>query len=275
MKRISFIVGMLSLMGILTAQEHVLFDYTAKADVLDTGYDWVESAETVAYSGCYVPGQNISNPKVTEQYGLAVRTDNAPLGDSNFAIRFVAPNFNEGDGTGIVKNAGAVKSMDITLTLNRGYDEVTVVWLQNGVEHSRKFKASDVAEPIASMTEFTAHIDFAEYVSDVRNRSVKQYPVAGLNMTNIYLREIKVTTHSPSSDWYYSPTCIVGVKKISLVCDKAVTEDAYAQKEQADEVFGVDSDEALRNKTKAQLQAKLRQTAYNQSLMADDEANAK
>lgn len=255
--------------------EHVLFDSTAKADVLETGYDWIENAQTKAYSGCYIPGANISNPKVTDEYGLAVRTDKAPYGDSTFAITFVAPNFNDGDGVGVVKNAGAVKSMDITMVLNRGYDDVTVVWTQGGVEHSKKFSMKNAGEVVSSMQEFTAHIDFADYVSDVRNRNTKQTPIAGLNMTSIFLKEIKVTTHAPLSDWNWSPTCIVGVKKISLVCDKAVSEDAYAQKEQADSVFSIDSDKALRDKTKAQIQSKINRDAYTSSLMATEEDNAK
>lgn len=272
-KFFGFVIAILS-MTFLIGQEQVLFDYQAKADVLDTGYDWIENAQTIAYSGSYIPGKNISNPKVTDEYGLAVRTDSAPqFTTSNFAIRFITPQFNDGEGVGVIKNAGAVKSMDITMTLNRGYDEVSVVWLQNGIEHAKKFTAKDVSEPIASMTEFTAHIDFDDYVDDVRNRSTKQIPIAGLTMTNIYLKEIKVTTHAASADWYYSPTCIVGVKKIALVCDKAVTDDAYSQKEQADQVFEVDSDKALRDKTKASIESKARMTAYNQSLMATEESS--
>lgn len=267
-KTILFLISLFS--SLLFAQEQVLFDYSAKADVLDTGYDWVENAKTVAYSGIYIPGKNISNPIISEKYGLAVRTDIAPKEDSNFAIRFITPLFNEGEGVGIIKNAGAVKSMDITLTLNRGYDEVSVVWEQNGIEHSRKFTAKNVAEPITSMYEFTAHIDFSNYISDVRNRNTKSIPIAGLKATSILLKEIKVTTHAPSKEWEYSPTCIVGVKRISVVCDKAVDDNTFERGQEADKEFNIYPNANLEQKTKNDIESEIQRKAYTSSLMVDE-----
>ena len=272
MKRfIGILIAMLFAVGIVFADEAVLFDYTAKADVLSTGYDWVANAKTLGVSGYYEPGKNISNPKLTEKYGLAIRTDVAPNGDSNYAFGFIAPNFNEpNSGTGYIKNAAAVKSMDMTLTLNRGYDEVTVIWMQNGIEHRRKVTAKDATSTIESMVEFNIHIDFKDYVEDVRNRSTQQVPVAGLNMTNIYLKEILVTTHRAPGDWVYSPTSIVGIKKISMVYDKAVTEEAYDRGKEADDTFGIKPTQALEDKTRRQIESDLRMTEYNKSLMAED-----
>lgn len=271
-KLFSLLIVAIMAIGMVFADEAVLFDSAAKADVLGTGYDWVAGARAIGVSGVYEPGRNLENPILTEKYGLCIRTDVAPqYADSRYGIQFIEPSFNEpNSGTGYIKNAAAVKSMDITLTLNRGYDEIEIFWLQNGVEHKRKFKASDATTTIESMIEFTAHIDFAEYVDDVRNRSTAQIPVAGLKMTDIRLTKIEVITHPAPGNWMYSPTSIVGIKKISMIYDKAVTDEAYERGLEADEVFGINANAELENRTRRDIEIYLRQTDYNQSLMATE-----
>ena len=271
-KLFSLLIVAIMAIGMVFADEAVLFESTAKADVLGTGYDWVAGARAIGVSGVYEPGRNLENPILTEKYGLCIRTDVAPqYTDSRYGIQFIEPSFNEpNSGTGYIKNAAAVKSMDITLTLNRGYDEIEIFWLQNGVEHKRKFKASDATTTIESMIEFTAHIDFAEYVDDVRNRSTAQIPVAGLKMTDIRLTKIEVITHPAPGNWMYSPTSIVGIKKISMIYDKAVTDEAYERGLEADEVFGINANAELENRTRRDIEIYLRQTDYNQSLMATE-----
>ena len=260
-----FISGLLIaflFVSVAFADSAVLFDSTVSVDVLGTGYDWVKNARAVGVSGRYVPGKNLTNPV-------------------NYAIEFVTPFFNKDEngnpieGAGLITNAAAIKNMEIVLTLNRGYDEVTVVWEQNGVEKHRKFKVSDSDTAVESMIEFTAKIDFSEYVSDPRNRSTAQIPVAGLRMTDIRLKRIMVTTHQAPGDWMYSPTSLVGVKKISVVYDKAVTPEAYSRGQEADEVFNIQSSKALEESTKKKLENYLRQDEYNKSLMASDESDAK
>ena len=258
--------------GMTFADEAVLFDYSTKADVLNTGYDWIENSRAVGISGIYEPGRNLFNPILSEKYGLCIRTDFAPkYSDSRYAIEFIEPSFNEANnGAGYITNAAAIKSADITMTLNRGYDEVEIFWLQNGKINKRKFKASDAISTVESMVEFTAHIDFTEYVKDPRNRSTAQIPVAGLKMTDIRLLRIEVVTHQAPGDWLYSPTSIVGIKKISMVYDKAVTPEAYERGAEADEIFGVNANKDLEDKTRRNIEVYLRQDAYNKSLMATE-----
>lgn len=272
MKKLFSVVALLIFgAAFLVADEAVLFDYSVKADVLETGYDWIENSKAVGISGYYVPGKNLSEPVVSEKYGLCIRTDEAPNCDSNYAIEFVKPNFNEpSTGAGYIQNAAAIKAMEITLTLNRGYDEVSVEWLQNGKLCSRKFKASDCESAVESMIEFTVKLDFSEYVSDVKNRSNAQVPVAGLRLTDIALKRIKVTTHAAPGTWAYSPTSIVGVKKVSVIYDKAVTDEAYQRGLEADETFGIKFDEESKLKLKKDLENEARQRSYNQALMATE-----
>lgn len=254
------------------ADEAVLFDYSTKADVLNTGYDWIENSRAKGISGIYEPGRNLFNPVLSEKYGLCIRTDFAPkYSDSRYAIEFVEPSFNEANnGAGYITNAAAIKSADITMTLNRGYDEVEIFWLQNGKINKRKFKASDATSTVESMVEFTAHIDFTEYIKDPRNRSTAQIPVAGLKMTDIRLLKIEVITHQAPSNWLYSPTSIVGIKKISMIYDKAVTPEAYERGTEADTLFGIDANKSLEDKTRRNIEVYLRQDAYNKSLMATE-----
>ena len=258
--------------GMTFADEAVLFDYSTKADVLNTGYDWIENSRAKGISGIYEPGRNLFNPVLSEKYGLCIRTDFAPkYSDSRYAIEFVEPSFNEANnGAGYITNAAAIKSADITMTLNRGYDEVEIFWLQNGKINKRKFKASDATSTVESMVEFTAHIDFTEYVKDPRNRSTAQIPVAGLKMTDIRLLRIEVITHQAPSSWLYSPTSIVGIKKISMIYDKAVTPEAYERGAEADTLFGIDANKNLEDKTRRNIEVYLRQDAYNKSLMATE-----
>ena len=258
--------------GMTFADEAVLFDYSTKADVLNTGYDWIENSRAKGISGIYEPGRNLFNPVLSEKYGLCIRTDFAPkYSDSRYAIEFIEPSFNEANnGAGYITNAAAIKSADITMTLNRGYDEVEIFWLQNGKINKRKFKASDAISTVESMVEFTAHIDFTEYIKDPRNRSTAQIPVAGLKMTDIRLLRIEVVTHQAPGDWLYSPTSIVGIKKISMVYDKAVTPEAYERGAEADEIFGVNANKDLEDKTRRNIEVYLRQDAYNKSLMATE-----
>ena len=258
--------------GMTFADEAVLFDYSTKADVLNTGYDWIENSRAKGISGIYEPGRNLFNPILSEKYGLCIRTDFAPkYSDSRYAIEFVEPSFNEANnGAGYITNAAAIKSADITMTLNRGYDEVEIFWLQNGKINKRKFKASDATSTVESMVEFTAHIDFTEYIKDPRNRSTAQIPVAGLKMTDIRLLRIEVITHQAPSNWLYSPTSIVGIKKISMIYDKAVTPEAYERGAEADTLFGIDANKNLEDKTRRNIEVYLRQDAYNKSLMATE-----
>lgn len=271
-KFISVLAALIFSVALLCADEAVLFDYSTKANVLDTGYDWIENSRAKGISGIYEPGRNLYNPVVSEKYGLCIRTDSAPqYADSRYAIEFVEPSFNEANsGAGYITNAAAIKSMDITMTLNRGYDEVEIFWLQNGKENKRKFKVSDSTTAVESMVEFTAHIDFSEYIKDAKNRSTAQIPVAGLKMTDIRLTRIEVITHQAPGDWLYSPTSIVGIKKISMIYDKAVTPEAYERGKEADDVFGIDANENLKNSTKRKIEIYLKQDAYNKSLMATE-----
>ena len=258
--------------GMTFADEAVLFDYSTKANVLNTGYDWIENSRAKGISGIYESGRNLFNPVLSEKYGLCIRTDFAPkYSDSRYAIEFVEPSFNEANnGAGYITNAAAIKSADITMTLNRGYDEVEIFWLQNGKINKRKFKASDATSTVESMVEFTAHIDFTEYIKDPRNRSTAQIPVAGLKMTDIRLLRIEVITHQAPSNWLYSPTSIVGIKKISMIYDKAVTPEAYERGTEADTLFGIDANKSLEDKTRRNIEVYLRQDAYNKSLMATE-----
>lgn len=275
MKKIFWLPLLVVSMSVSFADEAVLFDFSKKQDVLETGYDWIENARAVGLSGLYVPGNNLYNPIVSEKYGLAIRTDAAPRYEpSNFAIEFVNPTFNEPNaGVGYITNAAAIREMEIVLTMNRGYDEVTVVWEQNGIEHRKKFKASDSTAPIESMIEFTAHVNFDDYVADVKNRNVKQYPIAGIQNTSINLKRIQITTHMPSGDWMYSPVAIVGIKTIKVIYDKAVTEEAFERAKEADDVFNVNTKQNLEAKVKRQIETSIKNENYQKALMATEDSS--
>ena len=79
-----------------------------------------------------------------------------------------------------------------------------------------------------------------------------------------------VTTNRAPATWEYSPTSIVGIKKISAVYDKAVTDEAVELGKEADEVFGIQANAALEKKTRNEIEQVLRMTDYNKQLMATE-----
>lgn len=87
------------------------------------------------------------------------------------------------------------------------------------------------------------------------------------NPESHFAAQYNINIGIPNAD---GSTSIVGIKKISMIYDKAVTPEAYERGKEADEVFGIDANETLKNTTKRQIEIYLRQDAYNKSLMATE-----
>ncbi len=252
-------------------EESVLFDYSVKQDVLETGYDWVSNAKAVSLSGYYTLGKNLKYPITSEKYGLCVYVNSVPNADSRYAIEFCNARFNtENIGSGIIKNVADIKSMEMVLTLNRGYDEVEVVWEHSGREYRRRFNSKNTSTVMNSMVEFIVKIDFDTYISDTRIKDIKQTSIVDPSNKDIVLKRIEVITHQSPHNWVYSPISIVGIKNIKITYDKAFSDEVYLKQQEVQNTFGISPLNNLKKKLKQDIEVELKQRSYLESLKAKD-----
>lgn len=252
-------------------EESVLFDYSAKQDVLETGYDWVSNVKAVSLSGHYTLGKNLNHPITSEKYGLCVYVHSVPNADSRYAIEFCNARFNtENIGAGIIKNVADIKSMEMVLTLNRGYDEVEVVWEHNGREYRRRFNSKNASTVMNSMVEFIVKIDFDTYISDTRIKDIKQTSIVDPSNKDIVLKRVEVITHQSPPNWVYSPISIVGIKNIKVIYDKAFSDEVYIKQQEVQNTFGISPLNNLKKKLKQDIEVELKQRSYLESLKAKD-----
>ena len=112
---------------LLCAQEQVLFNSAAKADV--DGYDYISNFEIDSKSGYFNKSQlMILEPN---ERGLRFIATKVPKDIStSYDILTAYPSFlNENvEGAGVILNAGAIKSIKVTATTNRPYDEIILLY---------------------------------------------------------------------------------------------------------------------------------------------------
>ena len=259
----------------LFAQEQVLFDATAKADL--DGYDYVSNFEIVSESG-YFTKDELKILQPTEK-GLRFMATGVPKSVStHYTILTSYPSFlNEsGSGAGVIYNAGAIKQIKITATTNRPYDEIILLYSTSpsGVIHEIKMPQDFNA--IRSMEEFTLVYDNPLYQEDVAKRDVSAAPVLGADADGIYLRGFRIKTNAPSGYSSYSEYSVFYLKSVSVICDKAFTDEQLEAMKALKEEFGIDENKAIREKTKSNIAERNRVRNNEKALMvAEDTSSAK
>ncbi|MBQ2396569.1 MAG: hypothetical protein II304_05930 [Bacteroidales bacterium] len=254
----------------LFAQEQVLFDATAKADL--DGYDYVSNFEIVSESGYFTKDElKILQPN---EKGIRFIATGVPKSVStHYTILTSYPSFlNEsGTGAGAIYNAGAIKQIKITATTNRPYDEIILLYSTspNGVIHEIKMPQNFNA--IRSMEEFTLVYDNPLYQEDVSKRDVSAAPVLGADADGIYLRGFRIKTNAPSGYSSYSEYSVFYLKSVAIVCDKAFTDEQLEAMKALKEEFGIDENKAIREKTKSDIAERNRVRDNEKALMATEE----
>lgn len=254
----------------LFAQEQVLFDATAKVDL--DGYDYVSNFEIVSESGYFTKDElKILQPN---EKGIRFMATDVPEGVStHYTILTAYPSFlNEsGIGAGVIYNAGAIKQIKITATTNRPYDEIILLYSTspNGVIHEIKMPQDFNA--IRSMEEFTLVYDNPLYQEDVSKRDVSAAPVLGADADGIYLRGFRIKTNAPSGYSSYSPYSVFYLKSVSIICDKAFTDEQLEAMKALKEEFGIDENKTIREKTKSDIAERNRVRDNEKALMATEE----
>lgn len=271
MKRfLSFLCVMFATCILLCAQEQVLFSSAAKADV--DGYDYVSNFEISSTSGYF----NKSELTILEpnEKGLRFLATKVPKDIStSYDILTAYPSFlNEGvDGAGVIQNAGAIKSIKVTATTNRPYDEIILLYSTSPMGPIKSIKMPQDFNAIKSMEEFTLTFENPLYEKDYKKREIVTSPVLGADADGLYLRGFRIKTNAPSGYSTYSEYSIFYLKSVVVVCDKAFTDEQLEAAKTLKEEFGIKETDNVEKRVKADIAERNRIREVEKTLMASEE----
>lgn len=272
MKRfLSLLCVMFATCMLLCAQEQVLFSSAAIADV--DGYDYVSNFEIDSTSGYFDKSQlTILAPNEKGLRFLAVK----PPKDisTSYDILTAYPSFlNEGvEGAGVIQNAGAIKSIKVTATTNRPYDEIILLYSTSPMGPIKSIKMPQDFNAIKSMEEFTLTFENPLYEKDYKKRDVVTSPVLGADADGLYLRGFRIKTNAPSGYSTYSGYSIFYLKSVVVVCDKAFTDEQLEAAKTLKEEFGIKETDNVEKRVKADIAERNRIREVEKTLMASEEA---
>ena len=271
MKRfLLFLCVMFATMMLLCAQEQVLFSSAAKADV--DGYDYVSNFEIDSKSGYFNKSQlTILEPN---ERGLRFIATKVPKDIStSYDILTAYPSFlNESvEGAGVILNAGAIKSIKVTATTNRPYDEIVLLYSTSPMGPIKSIKMPQDFNAIKSMEEFTLTFENPLYESDYKKREVVTSPVLGADADGLYLRGFRIKTNAPSGYSTYSEYSVFYLKSVVVVCDKAFTDEQLEAAKTLKEEFGIKETENVEKRVKADIAERNRIREVEKTLMASEE----
>ena len=271
MKRfLLFLRVMFTTTMLLCAQEQVLFNSAAKADV--DGYDYVSNFEIDSRSGYFNKSQlMILEPN---EKGLRFIATKVPKDVStSYDILTAYPSFlNESvEGAGVIQNAGAIKSIKVTATTNRPYDEIILLYSTSPMGPIKSIKMPQDFNKIKSMEEFTLTYENPLYEKDYKKREVVTSPVLGADADGLYLRGFRIKTNAPSGYNTYSEYSVFYLKSVVVVCDKAFTDEQLEAAKTLKEEFGIKETENVEKRVKADITERNRIREVEKTLMASEE----
>lgn len=275
MKRfLSFLCVMFATCMLLCAQEQVLFSSAAKADV--DSYDYVSNFEIDSTSGYFNKSQlTILEPN---EKGLRFLATKVPKDIStSYDILTAYPSFLNEDveGAGVIQNAGAIKSIKVTATTNRPYDEIILLYSTSPMGPIKSIKMPQDFNAIKSMEEFTLTFENPLYEKDYKKREVVTSPVLGSDADGLYLRGFRIKTNAPSGYSTYSEYSIFYLKSVVVVCDKAFTDEQLEAAKTLKEEFGIKETDNVEKRVKADIAERNRIREVEKTLMASEEEAAK
>lgn len=275
MKRfLSFLCVMFATCMLLCAQEQVLFSSAAKADV--DGYDYTSNFEISSTSGYFDKSElTILEPN---EKGLRFLATKVPKDIStSYDILTAYPSFLNEDveGAGVIQNAGAIKSIKVTATTNRPYDEIILLYSTSPMGPIKSIKMPQDFNAIKSMEEFTLTFENPLYEKDYKKREVVTSPVLGSDADGLYLRGFRIKTNAPSGYSTYSEYSIFYLKSVVVVCDKAFTDEQLEAAKTLKEEFGIKETDNVEKRVKADIAERNRIREVEKALMASEEEAAK
>lgn len=256
----------LLLTGCLFAEETVLL----KSDVLANfeDYDYVKNFEIASDSG-HFKSKDLIILEPNER-GFRFMAKNVPQYQTcNYKILPAYPSFlNEANvGAGYIENAAAVKTIKVTATTNRPYDEIIVLYSKSANGPVKEIRMPQDFNSIKSMEEYELVFDNPLYEPDVSKRELVSKPVLGSDVDGIYFRGLKIKTNTPTGFSAYSEYSILCVKEIVFVYDKQFTDAQMEMKASLKEDFSINETSELKKKTREYILEKNRLKSNEKELM--------
>lgn len=260
---------MFATMMLLCAQEQVLFDASVKADL--DGYDYVSNFEMRSDSGYFTK----DSFKILEPNDKGIRFMAIVPEDkyTNYEVVVAYPSFlNESvEGAGVIQNAGAIKSIKVTATTNRPYDEIILLYSTSPMGPIKSIRMPQDFNAIKSMEEFTLTYENPLYENDYKKREVEASPVLGTDADGLYLRGFRIKTNAPSGYNTYSEYSVFYLKSVVVVCDKAFTDEQLEAAKTLKEEFGIKETENVEKRVKADIAERNHIREVEKALMASEE----
>lgn len=223
----------------LFAKEDILIKSDAVADL--EGYDFVSNFEITSDSGRF----KNSDLKILEpnEKGFRFLAKNVPeFSTSNYKIIPAYPVFlNEPNiGAGYIVNVSSVKSIKVVFTMNRPYDNISVLYSTSVNGPIKKIRMPQDFNSIKSMEENELIFENPLYEPDVKKREVKTVPVLGGDIEGFYFQGIEITTNPACGFAEYSEYSLIFLKEVSIIYDELFTAEQLEQKAVLKEDFGID-----------------------------------
>lgn len=239
------------------ADENILYKFDVDSNF--NGYSFKDNFEISSQSG-YFNKKNL-DLRVSDKYGLLAIATDVPDGIStSFDVTVPYPTFlNEPNiGAGFIDNVATIKQIKIVGSTNRPYDEIILLYTTtpNGPVHSIKMPQD--FSSINSSEEFTLVFDNPAYESDVKKRTIKSYPIISDRAPGIYLVGFRIKTNAAMGNNVYGPYAMVGIKEVSIIYDKAFTDEQLNKSVDLKEKLGIDEISTLKNKTISEIEEKVR-----------------
>lgn len=257
--------------AMLFAQENILLKSDAQAEL--NGYDYVKNFTVNSTSGYFTKDSfKILEPN---EKGFRVCVE-VPNTSTSYDILPSYPSFlNEANiGAGYIENAGSIKKIDITLTLNRPYDEIIFMYSTSPNGDIKFFKMPQNFNSVKSMEETVLTIEPDSYIQDVNYRDIKSAVALGGENDGIYFRGIRVKVNKAPNNIDFSPYSIVYLKEIKVQYDLNLTPEQFEQRKAMKEEWGIsDEEELIREKTIARIDIEVKNKEQEKSKMFKEEVS--
>lgn len=254
---------------LLFAEETVLIKSDATAEL--EGFDFISNFEIKSDSGQFTKFDLEILPP--NEKGFRFLAKNVPKSKpSNYKIVPAYPAFlNEPNtGAGYIENAATIKSIKVTATTNRPYDQISVLYSTSANGPVKEIKMPQDFNKIRSMEEYELIFDNPLYEPDIKKRKVTATPVLGGDIEGIYLRGIKITTNPASGFNEYSQYSLFYLKQVSVIYDNLFTEEQLLEKKALKEDFGIDENAKAKEKAISEIKERERIRANEAELSHKD-----
>lgn len=269
----------LLLCGAVFAEEKVLFNSTAKADL--DGYDYVSNFEMSSDSG-YFRKDSFKILEPTDRGIRFIALDIPRDISTSYYVLTSYPSFLNADGieAGFIYNVKYIKSIKIEATTNRPYDEIILLYRTSPAGDIKKIKMPQDFNAVKSMEDFTLEFNNPAYIDDPAKRDLAASPVLGSDADGIYLVGFQIKTNAPNGYNTYSPYSVFYLRKVTVVYDKMFTDEQVENNRILREEFGISPNTEIENKAKLKIAEKNRLKLVETELMDNSnkpqiEVNAK